>query len=87
MSRTLLEDDLDAVVGRGSGRCWKRIRMQLLEVEEDPDIAGRGFGCSCWKWIRTLLEEDPDTVAGSGRGFGRCWKRIQIQLLEVEEDL
>ena len=39
----LLEDDSDAVagIGRGSGRCWKMIWMQLLELEEDPDVAGR----------------------------------------------
>ena len=70
-------------IGRVSGSgcsCWKMIRTQLLEVEDNPDAvpgSGRGSGRSCWKWkmIRMQLlevEEDQD-LAGSGCS---CWKMI-----------
>ena len=65
--------------GRWSGRCWEKIWMQLLEVEEDPEVVGRWFRCSFWKRIRMLLfEDDSDAVAGMGRG---CWKMIWIPQL------
>ena len=38
---------------KGVGSCWKMIRMQLLEVEDDPDaVARRGSG-RCWKMVQT----------------------------------
>ena len=36
----LLEVDPN-VAGRGSGRRWNMIRMQLLEVEDDLDVVAR----------------------------------------------
>ena len=64
--------------------------MKLLEVEEDPDVAGsRRESGRCWKWKRTQMqllevEEDPDVV---GKGSERsCWKWIWMKLLEGDPD-
>ena len=57
-------------VGRdGDGKGWKGLRLEGTPVGRVP----------------TLLEDDSDAVARSGRGSGRCWKRIRMQLLEVED--